>query len=96
VAGRDRAGSRTGRRLASSGARPRGSCIRAALPAACGGKSSGDVEGGGRGRGGTSEATRRVHEAQRGPLGHNEERGVLGLGYMGLVGSNIYFYGLHY
>jgi hypothetical protein len=34
--------------------------------------------------------TRRGHEAQRGPLGHDEERGVLGLGYMGLVGSNIF------
>jgi hypothetical protein len=47
VAGRDGVGIRPGRRLPSSGARPRGSCIRAALAAACGKKSSGDVGGSG-------------------------------------------------
>jgi hypothetical protein len=36
------------------------------------------------------QTTRRGREAQRGPLGHDGGRGVLGLGYMGLVWSNAF------
>jgi hypothetical protein len=46
------------------------------------------ASGGTWGRGG--HATRRGCEAQRGPLGRSGGRGVLGLGYMSLVGSNIF------
>jgi hypothetical protein len=36
------------------------------------------------------QTTRQGREAQPGPLGHDGGRGVLGLGYMGLVGSNVF------
>jgi hypothetical protein len=41
-------------------------------------------------RGEVGQVTRRGPEVQHGPLGHDGERIVLGLGYMGLVGSNVF------
>jgi hypothetical protein len=46
--------------------------------------------GGGRLRGEAGQTTRRGREAHRGLLGHDGGRSVLGLGYMGLVGSNVF------
>jgi hypothetical protein len=97
---RSRAGIRPGRWLASSGAQPRGVCasdgrwgagvVRATLTAACGKKNRvATSEGGGLG-GEAGHATRRGREIRREPLGRGEGSSVLGLGYMGLVGSNVF------
>jgi hypothetical protein len=81
----DRAGIQSGRRLASSRARGTG-VVRATLAVAY----RQEIEWGVGGLGGEAgQTTRRGRAAQRRPLGHVGGRGVLGLGYIGLVRSNV-------
>jgi hypothetical protein len=74
------------RRLASGGVRPHGGCASGAGCGLRGKKLNGGI-GGLSGEAG--QATRRGREEQCGPLGRDGE-GVLGLGYMGLVRSNVF------
>jgi hypothetical protein len=80
------------------GAAARGLCERRSMGrrgcasgAGCGLREKNQVAvGGGRLRGEAGQTTRRGREAHRGLLGHDGGRSVLGLGYMGLVGSNVF------